>query len=54
MSAIRDQGIGWAEYRLDKRFEQVDADSAPFASDRSFIRTVTEKRASSGATLKNG
>ncbi|AKH86869.1 GntR family transcriptional regulator [Streptomyces sp. CNQ-509] len=22
----RDQGIGWSEYRLDKRFEQVEAD----------------------------
>lgn len=27
-SFTRDQGIGWAEYRLDKRFERVDADSA--------------------------
>ncbi|MFF8447861.1 GntR family transcriptional regulator [Streptomyces leeuwenhoekii] len=24
----RDQGIGWAEYRLDKRFERVQADTA--------------------------
>jgi GntR family transcriptional regulator len=24
----RDQGIGWAEYRLDKRFEKVRADAA--------------------------
>ncbi|MBC9728274.1 GntR family transcriptional regulator [Streptomyces sp. TRM68367] len=23
----RDQGIGWTEYRLDKRFEQVEADA---------------------------
>lgn len=23
----RDQGIGWSEYRLDKRFERVDADA---------------------------
>jgi GntR family transcriptional regulator len=24
----RDQGIGWSEYRLDKRFEKVEADAS--------------------------